>query len=441
MREFYKNGKTGNGLYSYVATNNGLKVHVAKSISGRGRRVTPWVSALHVESLEEFERLRKLGVKFNAGLFRELVLNIISESDSLLFGSTAKDPKSGKLVSTHITTRWVQSFMQRNNIVARTQSGKLSVSPQKEELIEREVAFHLGQLSRDFSSGLLKEDNVFNADETHFKLDTNDGRTLAMRGDENIKFADIVSGNEGMTLMLTLGGGSKARMEVPMLIFKNSNSSYPIRGLEDRVPGVCYRSQPKGWMDMVRFQEWIKEPRVFQKLSNGEKRILFVDNAGGHSITDTVKNALLRSNTELRLLPKNATDLCQPADSFIIQKVKTAWRKIWDQKRLSMVSEEAWTDWKNGSGKLPNPGKKFFLELAAQAVRDVASQRDSDGVLYVRKAMIRCGMALNLNGQWEVKQLFPHLQTIVAKYRENFDGKEVADSLLLDGELTESDSD
>ena len=38
-------------------------------------------------------------------------------------------------------------------------------------------------------------------------------------------------------------------IEAPMLIFMNSSSNYPIRGLEDNIPGVYYRMGPKGWMD------------------------------------------------------------------------------------------------------------------------------------------------------------------------------------------------
>ena len=127
------------------------------------------------------------------------------------------------------------------------------------------------------------------------------------------------------------------------------------------------------------------------------------------------------------------------ADSFVIQKVKADWRARWDEKRMNMVTQDEWKSWKEGSGKLENPGKRFFLQLAADSVRDVSKQRDSVGVFYTRKAMIRCGMALNLNGQWEVKQIFPHLQEIFKKYEENFKGLPVSDSLALDGEVTESD--
>lgn len=55
--------------------------------------------------------------------------------------------------------------------------------------------------------------------------------------------------------------------------------------------------------------------------------------------------------------------------------------------------------------------------------------------------MIGCGMALNLNRRWEIQQLFLYLQEIVAKFHKTFNGTPVADSLELDGAVTESEDD
>ena len=41
--------------------------------------------------------------------------------------------------------------------------------------------------------------------------------------------------------------------------------------------------------------------------------------------------------------------------------------------------------------------------------------------------MIRTGLAANINGQWEERQLFPKLQEIIVKYRTHFDGAPVVD--------------
>lgn len=48
------------------------------------------------------------------------------------------------------------------------------------------------------------------------------------------------------------------------------------------------------------------------------------------------------------------------AHRFIIPKIKTYWRKRWNEKKLDITLKESWTDGNTGSGKLPNPAKVFI---------------------------------------------------------------------------------
>ena len=186
--------------------------------------------------------------------------------------------------------------------------------------------------------------------------------------------------------------------------------------------GVAYRTGPKGWMDKAVFPQYFAERKVFKPLPNQRKRILFVDNCGGHSTTPELKEALRNSKTELHFFPPNATDLGEPADSFVIQKLKDAWRLRWDKYKMEVVAKQGFTE---GSGKIPNPGKSFFLKLAVASVRDFKNLRDSEGLGYARKAMIRCGMSLNVNGLWEESQLFPKLHNIISRDRAHLNGNPV----------------
>lgn len=104
-----------------------------------------------------------------------------------------------------------------------------------------------------------------------------------------------------------------------------------------------------------------------------------------------------------------------------------------------MIPSRMWAEARKGSGRLLNPGKRYFLSIAADVVRAVALKRDKNGVLFTRKAMIRCGFALKLNGDWEVRQLKPELQKIKEKNRENFDRQPVTTNDDLEREDTESD--
>ena len=131
-------------------------------------------------------------------------------------------------------------------------------------------------------------------------------------------------------------------------------------------------------------------------------------------------------NTTLKKCPANATDLIQPADSFSISKIKNSWKRKWDAYKVKLIDGgERMKSASGSSGKLKNPGKFFFLRLAAESVREVNAQKDKNGLSYARKAMMRTGMSLNLNGKWEESQLFLILQGIIAKHRNHFDGESV----------------
>lgn len=409
-----------------------------KALGGRGRKRAKWVCALYEALLQDFERLRSAGVKFNTCILLQHARSLInsSETNSPFHHTVCQ---KGKPIIQCLTARWLQHFMSASRIVLRAQTGKLMVSPLKQAHIEKSVAFHLGILKRGFASGELQEDNMENADETHFVFNMDNGKTLGMIGDNDVKYADVVSGGEPITMMVRLSGGRHAAIHPPMLIFKNVNRSYPIRGVEDSVPGVCYRASPKGWMDSQVWSAWLSDTRAITALPAQRQRILYVDNCSSHVFNPTIESQLANIRTTLRKLPPNATNLVQPADSFIIQKVKDAWREKWDKYKYECITRGDWQDGVDGtgSGKLLNPGKKFFLKLAADSVRDVNNQRDKDGVSYARRAMIRTGMSLNLEGVWSEAQLTEDLQIIVAKYRNHFNGEPVC---AADVE-TESDED
>ena len=131
-----------------------------------------------------------------------------------------------------------------------------------------------------------------------------------------------------------------------------------------------------------------------------------MDNFSRHKQTQNITSALLSVNIDIEFLPRKATHLCQPLDSFIIQKLKTIWRREWEQKKRSLILSNNWSDGPRSSGKVKNPGKSYFMNMAVKCVSEVNAKIDHDGIPVVRKAKIRCGLALNTNGCWEITQLF-----------------------------------
>ena len=64
------------------------------------------------------------------------------------------------------------------------------------------MAHFMGELSRGFENGELNEDFIGNVDETHFIFNMDNGNTLEFRGDDTIKYADVVSGGVGITMVV-----------------------------------------------------------------------------------------------------------------------------------------------------------------------------------------------------------------------------------------------
>ena len=183
------------------------------------------------------------------------------------------------------------------------------------------MAYHLSCIKRMLAVDGVEENNIENADETHFMINMDDGKILGFCGEKEVKYADVVSGGERITMLLRISGGRDYKIEPPFLIFINSDRQYPIRGIPDDVPGVAYRTGPKGWMETSIFLEYFRDWRVIKPLHNNRKRVLFVDSCSGHNSTQNLEEALAEINPELHYFPEIFTHLLQPCDSFIIQKI------------------------------------------------------------------------------------------------------------------------
>lgn len=70
-------------------------------------------------------------------------------------------------------------------------------------------------------------------------------------------------------MLVRLSDSYSAITEADFLIFMNKNRSYPIRGTPDYIPGVSYRTGPKGWVYTNNMLEWLKEERALKSLPDG----------------------------------------------------------------------------------------------------------------------------------------------------------------------------
>lgn len=129
------------------------------------------------------------------------------------------------------------------------------VSPQKRIMIEKSLEFHLGVFQRGFKDGTFNEYTIENADETHFVVNFDNGKTLGFIEDNHFRYADVDSGGVPMTMTVRISGGIHSEIHPPMIIIKKINGSYPIKGVPYTVPGVCYLPSKMGCMDSEKCKE------------------------------------------------------------------------------------------------------------------------------------------------------------------------------------------
>jgi hypothetical protein len=208
--EFYNKDKNANSTTAFSCTRSRLgqrkRMHM-KATPGRGAKRSEWMMWLYPQLLVAFDLFRKTGMKFSSKFLIELALSVLLDPTSI-YTAQSRDPKDNRLLIEKLNHSWVQRIMDVHNIVLLSQCGKSSCSPRKELQIEMQAAHHLGVLQRDFLTCIFDENLIENIDETHFVINMDNGRTLGFRGDTIVKYADVVSGGDSMTMVVRIFGGA-----------------------------------------------------------------------------------------------------------------------------------------------------------------------------------------------------------------------------------------
>lgn len=111
------------------------------------------------------------------------------------------------------------------------------------------MEFHIGTLKRAFETGFINENRVENTNETQviFKLDN--GKTLGIYGEQNVKYADVVSSGEPITIMVSITGGKSAMIQHPCSYSKIGHARILSRVLQVIYPAFdTVQAQMDGWI-------------------------------------------------------------------------------------------------------------------------------------------------------------------------------------------------
>ena len=111
--ESYKPMRRSNMHAFEAVTGEGVKRHNLKVLRVRGRLQSEWSKGLYSELREEFERLRKAGVRFSDKPVLQLARQIVLSNRSEYFNSETPDAHSGRPIIDHLQNRWVRHFLEK----------------------------------------------------------------------------------------------------------------------------------------------------------------------------------------------------------------------------------------------------------------------------------------------------------------------------------------
>lgn len=123
-------------------------------------------------------------------------------------------------MSDEIDMRWIKGFADLFKVVSLVQYEKLQMIPAMQLEIEHEVIRHLGRMKRWFENEDFDENSIRNDEETQFIFNMDRRKTLCFYGDDEVWYADVTSGGEGMNMLVNLSGAVCAKIEPPLMIFK-----------------------------------------------------------------------------------------------------------------------------------------------------------------------------------------------------------------------------
>ncbi|XP_039542041.1 uncharacterized protein LOC120489360 isoform X2 [Pimephales promelas] len=216
---------------------------------------------------------------------------------------------------------WCLRFMRRKGLSIRVRTSLCQqLPPDYEEKVSNFHKFTDAKIAAH-SIGLH---NIINMDEVPLTFDLPLTRTVNRKGESSVTLK--TNGHEKTHFTCVLSCTASGEKLPPMVIFKRTTmpkENFPI--------GIVVKVNKEGWMTESLMHEWHTE--CYGKRPGGlfhrNKALLVLDSMRAH-ITDSVKEAIKRSNSIPAVIPGGTTKYLHPLDINVNRAFKVALRVQWE---------------------------------------------------------------------------------------------------------------
>ena len=272
---------------------------------------------------------------------------------------------------------WCSRFMARNSLCLRARTKLCQRLPP--DLTQKVLSFQRFVIRRrtQHSYGL---DQIGNMDETPVTFDMPSSRTVEVQGVKSVPMR--TSGHEKTRFTVVLACLADGTKLMPMVIFRRKTlpkGEFPA--------GLVVKCQPKGWMDESLMKEWIKQVWLRRVGGLRKTRALMVWDSFSAHLTDDIKEAMRRENTDLAVIPGGLTSMLQPLDVSINKSFKSKMRAKWQQWFLSESAGQ-------------EKPQRASLEVATTWISEAWNEVDEE---LIRKAFKKASISNKLDGSEDDK--------------------------------------
>ena len=132
-------------------------------------------------------------------------------------------------------------------------------------------------------------------------------------------------------------------------------------------------------MDGEGMKTWIDKVWCSRRGGLGRRRSLLVCDAFEAHVTERVKTALTRENTNLAVIPGGLTSILQPLDVSLNKPFKDGVRKRWMEWMAEGIHEFT------ASGRQKKPSEELILSWIAGAWQDISEEM-------IESSFLKCGI-------------------------------------------------
>jgi hypothetical protein len=226
-----------------------------------------------------------------------------------------------------VSNGWLQRHYDRNNLVLRSETTKLSQVMPLDEKSSQEFFLKLYKMTLTYYK-IRSPSQIINMDETSVAYDMPRGKTLEKKGTKDVTIRTLGQEKNCITAVLTVSASGEKLP--PFVIIEGQNKEHKVPSHIGIPNGMIVKAQKNAFNSIILMKLWIETVlKPWLNLKGNVKTLLILDQVSLH-LNEDIRFELSVLNVETLYIPAGCTPFLQPLDITVNRSFKAKLRANWD---------------------------------------------------------------------------------------------------------------